>query len=124
MSQDSIFITNKKEEQLKQRIVELLSKSDELKFLVGFFYFSGIKELYEGLKSNPKTITKVLVGLNVDRYNFGLIEYADNEQLSSDEIANKFFESVKKSLNAKDSDNKEFYEQIKFFIDQIILIML
>ena len=48
----------------------------ELKFLVGFFYFSGIRELYEGIKSNPNIIIKVLVGLSVDHSNFGLIEFS------------------------------------------------
>jgi len=41
------FITNSELENLKNRLIELIKKSDELKFLVGFFYFSGIRELYE-----------------------------------------------------------------------------
>ena len=41
------FITNSKEAKtLKVRLEELISKSLELKFLVGFFYFSGLDELY------------------------------------------------------------------------------
>ena len=60
------FITNSEAENLKKRLVELINKSDELKFLVGFFYFSGIRELYSELKQNPKVALKVLVGLNVD----------------------------------------------------------
>jgi HKD family nuclease len=54
------FITNSESDNLKKRLVELISKSDELKFLVGFFYFSGIYELYNGLKQNPNTKIKVL----------------------------------------------------------------
>ena len=42
------FISNTGAETLKKRLIELISKSQELKFLVGFFYFSGIRELYEG----------------------------------------------------------------------------
>jgi len=42
------FITNSKENNLRKRLIELIQKSDELKFLVGFFYFSGIRELYKG----------------------------------------------------------------------------
>ncbi|KKP92585.1 MAG: hypothetical protein UR98_C0023G0014 [Parcubacteria group bacterium GW2011_GWA1_36_12] len=67
------FITNSENLDLKDRLLELIKKSEELKFLVGFFYFSGIRALYDGLKSNPNTVTKVLVGLNVDHSNFGLI---------------------------------------------------
>ncbi|HBM17453.1 MAG TPA: helicase [Lentisphaeria bacterium] len=113
------FITNSGVNDLKKRIVELLKRSDELKFLVGFFYFSVIRELYEGLKSNPETITKILVGLSVDHSNLGMIEFSENEQLSDEETTYKFFESVKKSLNTENFDTKEFYEQIRFFIELI-----
>jgi len=47
------FITNAEGKDLKKRLIELVENSRELKFLVGFFYFSGIRELYEGLKNNP-----------------------------------------------------------------------
>ncbi len=113
------FITNNETKDLKNRLVELIQKSEELKFLVGFFYFSGIRELYEGLKSNPDTTIKILVGLNVDRFNFKLIESSENEQLSDEEKIYKFFESTKKSINTKSFDNKDFYEQIRFFIELI-----
>lgn len=111
------FITNSNVDNLKNRLSELINKSDELKFLVGFFYFSGIRELYQGLKDNPDVKIKVLVGLNVDKQNYGLIEYGDPEkQLSDEERCHKFFESIKKSLNTENFDRKDFYEQVKYFI--------
>lgn len=114
------FITNSGAENLKKRLAELISKSEELKFLVGFFYFSGIRELYAELKNNPKVIIKVLVGLNVDKLNYQLIEYADLDdqsgRLSNEEIIYKFFESIKKSINSEQFDTAEFYEQVKFFV--------
>lgn len=113
------FITNNETSDLKKRLIKLIQKSEELKFLVGFFYFSGIRELYDGLKSNPDTVIKVLVGLNVDRSNFGLIEFAGNEQISDEEKTYNFFESIKKSLNNENFDTKEFYEQVRFFIELI-----
>jgi len=98
------FITNNKEtDNLKKRLSQLISKSDELKFLVGFFYFSGLKELYESLKENSNVVLKILVGLNVDTLNCELIEYSNQEDrkgsLSNEEIYNKFFCSLKKSIN-------------------------
>jgi len=91
-----------------------------LKFSPVFFYFSGLKELYEGLKNNPYVKLKVLAGLNVDRGNYGLIEYAEKSyNISDDERINHFFESLKKSINSEYFDNKEFYEQVKFFIELI-----
>ena len=71
----STFITNVQNKILKERISELIGFSKELKFLVGFFYFSGIRELYEAVKNNPGLKLFVLVGLNVDKMNYGLIEF-------------------------------------------------
>ncbi len=94
------FITNSESDNLKNRLVELISKSEELKFLVGFFYFSGIYELYDGLKQNPDTKIKVLVGLNVDKTNKGILELAEpDSELSDVERSYKFLQSVKNSVN-------------------------
>ncbi|MBU4299019.1 hypothetical protein KJ636_03170 [Patescibacteria group bacterium] len=88
---DLTFITNEKEKQLKQRIIELIKNSKELRFLVGFFYFSGIDELYEEIKNNPSLQIDVLVGLNVDKTLHGLIEYADsNNEMTDREKVEKF----------------------------------
>jgi len=113
------FITNSDTKELKRRLNQLIKSSKELKFLVGFFYFSGIRELYESLKANPAATLNVLVGLNVDHSNFGLIEYANKENLTNDEISHEFFESLKRSLNTEDFDTQEFYEQVKFFVKMI-----
>src|SRR3989304_3284878 len=114
------FITNNSETNLKKRLIELIQKSDELKFLVGFFYFSGIRELYEGQKKKPDVNIKVLVGLNVDKTNFGILEFADqNNQLSDEEKSYKFLRSVKKSLNTEDFYTEEFYQQVRYFIKLI-----
>ena len=113
------FITNSKKSNLKKRLVELISKSEELKFLVGFFYFSGIRELYSALKTNLDVSIKILVGLNVDRFNFGLIEHADTDSSSDEEKTYKFFESIKRSLNTEIFDTEEFYRQVRYFVDLI-----
>jgi len=116
----SNFITNSQTKQLKKRITELIQKCKEIKILVGFFYFSGLRELYEGLKNNPDVEINVLVGLNVDKTNYGLIEYDEKfHGLSDDEKINLFFDSIKKSINSEHFDNKDFYEQVKFFINLI-----
>ena len=67
---DSLFITNAAgQPNLKKRINRLTEEAEELKFLVGFFYFSGITELYQGLLKNDHVILKILVGLNIDKKN-------------------------------------------------------
>lgn len=63
----SAFITNAQSRTLKKRLDELIQHSQELKFLVGYFYFSGWRELYENLKSQNDLTIKLLVGLDVDK---------------------------------------------------------
>ena len=113
------FITNSSEKNLKKRINRLILDSKELKFLVGFFYFSGLKELYEGIKQNPDLLIKILVGLYVDKTNYGIIEYSDNSNTTNDEKIKLLINSIKKSINTDLFDNKDFYEQVKFFIKLI-----
>lgn len=122
------FITNQQTKELRKRINQLITKSKELKFLIGFFYFSGIRELYEGLKENQNFILKILVGLDVDKHNFKLIEYSEDDKISDDEKINNFLQSVKKSINTDQFDVQEFYEQVKYFLqliseDKIIIIL-
>ena len=114
------FITNSDTKNLKKRLIELINVSKELKFLVGFFYFSGIRELYESIKNNPKVVIKVLVGLNLDLINYKLIEYEeDNSKKSNNQLNEEFLEEIKKSLNHNFFDNKETVKQFKFFIELI-----
>ena len=63
------FITNNKQQKtLKGRLNTLISIRDELKFLVGYFYFSGWSDIYLSLQKNPQQKLKLLVGLQVCNY--------------------------------------------------------
>ncbi len=116
----SNFITNEGGASLRTRLLELVENSEEMKFLVGFFYFSGIRELYQGLRNHPDSILKILVGMNVDQLNFRLIEYGDDDGTQSDaEKTDRFFKSVRLSLRGEEFDSQEFYEQVTFFIEMI-----
>jgi len=114
------FITNDYDKELKNRLIELIQISEELKFLVGFFYFSGIQELYQGLKNNPDVILKILVGMNIDNTNFRLLEYADEDDLASDDDkSTKYLNNIRESLTSEDFDTPAFYEQVIFFLKMI-----
>jgi len=114
------FITNAKTKTLKQRLVELIKGSQELKFLVGFFYFSGIRELYDAIKDKPDIKIKILVGLHVDRMIRGIVEYpGPDKDVSDAEQIESFLDSVSKSINIDEFDTKEFYERIPFFLKLI-----
>lgn len=116
----SNFITNAGQASLKTRLSILIRESEELKFLVGFFYFSGISELIESLKANPDFTMKILVGLNVDAQNYGLVEYAERSGKKRVERIDDYHESVLKALNNDAFDNETFYIQASYILDQII----
>ena len=116
------FITNdKSKKNLKERINQLISQSQELKFLVGYFYFSGLSELYESLSKNQDLKLKILVGLNIDRLNYQFVEYEQNRtNKTNNEIIESYLDSIVKLIN-QDSwyDKKDFYNMIKTIIDLI-----
>ena len=113
------FITNSNAQNLQARISELITQSKELKFLSGFFYFSGIRELYEGLKTNSDFLLKVLAGIRVDVINSQLVEMDYSEDISDEEKVELFFESIRKSINTDSFDTRDFYEQSRYFIGLI-----
>lgn len=117
---------------LENRVKELISQSKELKFLVGFFYFSGIEVLLDSLIQKPNIQLKILVGLNVDNGIQKIVEFGvkepstrkEKERLgyikpSKEQHINDYIQSIKKSFNNKAFDTKEFYEQVKFFLKMI-----
>jgi len=117
-----MFITNDKGKNLKERLEQLISSSSELKFLVGFFYFSGIDALYETLKELDEEgkikegFLKVLVGLNVDEGVYGLVENAKYpDRYSPVEEKNRYFQSIEKAFISGELDKKEIYQQVDFF---------
>jgi superfamily II DNA or RNA helicase len=120
MSQN--FITNNTgRKTLKSRLNTLISISEELKFLVGFFYFSGWKDVYQSLKANEHLTLRLLVGLQVDKLiSDNLVEHGvQDERLSNDDRFNNFMGSLRKALNTDDSDTEEFYNQVYFFLEMI-----
>ena len=112
------FITNNSEHStLKKRLEKLISASQELKFLVGFFYFSGWQEIYKSLQENESVKLKVLVGLQVDKYFNNAIEHAVGDQnLSNEEYFSRFMSSLGYAINNSEMDNEVFFNQVEFFV--------
>jgi len=115
------FITNNgKHLSLKGRLNTLISVSEELKFLVGFFYFSGWEELYKNIKVNNQLSLKILVGLNVGQQLNKIFEYeSDESEMSSDEKFDSFISSIRKAINTDEMDTESFYSQVDFFIKML-----
>lgn len=116
------FITNNKQQKtLKGRLNTLISISEELKFLVGYFYFSGWSDIYLSLQKNSQQKLKLLVGLQVCNYLGNIIEYAEQqeENTSMDEEFQKYLVSLGFALNNEEMDTEEFYNQVSFFVQMI-----
>ena len=112
------FITNNKAQKtLKGRLNTLISISDELKFLVGFFYFSGWQELFENLKKNPNIQLKLLVGLQVDQMLGKIVEHSQqDDSMSQEDHFNRFISSLGFAINNAEMDTEAFYNQVEFFL--------
>ena len=112
------FITNAQQRSLKGRIHTLIKHSQELKFLVGFFYFSGWRELYGALKTRDDLKLKILVGLDTDLHLGRVLEVADPkaDTRTQQELVGRFFASLRTALQDEALDTQEFYEQVSFFL--------
>ena len=112
------FITNAQEQSLKDRIATLIHYSKELKFLVGFFYFSGWKELYKALRTRSDLKMKILVGLDTDIHMGSAIEIADSQtqNRTQHELVRRYYCSLQTALRDEILDTSSFYEQAPFFV--------
>lgn len=70
------FITNRKVggKKLGDRLSELVEHSKQLDMLVGFFFFSGVKIIYDALKARAGMMFRVLVGMEVEQAIGRLVE--------------------------------------------------
>lgn len=114
------FITNTQTRSLSKRLEQLISHSQELKFLVGYFYFTGFKELSQAFQERDDLQLKILVGMNVERWLGRALETAyEGEPLMDDELADQFFASLNNALNLEDLDTQKFHEEIRLFTRMI-----
>jgi superfamily II DNA or RNA helicase len=106
---------------MQTRLEKLIPISQELKFLVGFFYFSGWQEIYNHLEANTEINLKILVGLSVDKTLSGTLVEIENfqESQSREEVFSDFIKSLGKALNHSDMDTEIFHNQFDFFIKLI-----
>lgn len=115
------FISNKSPQKtLSGRLNNIIKFSKELRWLVGFFYFSGWKEVYENLKKNDEVNIRLLVGLEVGKHLSGIFEHDVQElDLSHDEQFNAFMTSMGLAVNNEQQDTQAFYEQVHFFLEML-----
>jgi len=114
------FITNQ-DKILSEVINNILPSTDSFHALVGYFYFSGFKEVYEGVKEKH---VRILVGMDVDVDQGNRIrEYlsAEDNKNTREENRNEYFDSLVNIINNTGVfDNAQTQEAWKIFLDKIL----
>ena len=103
-NQISEFITNKDGNTLSGRLNELVSKTENLDILVGYFYISGFYQLYKNLEEVDKI--RILIGLNTEAQVVDAVQ--GNLEIP--------FESAKK---VKDSISKKYIDEVAAADDDV-----
>lgn len=116
------FITNSGEKSLAKIIKGILpAKADCLDFLVGYFYFSGIEEIYKHISDKKM---RILVGLEMEKELLNKTSEIDflwkKQKSSRQEIRNEFNHSLVELFNKTDFfEGKKETEAFKIYYEKI-----
>lgn len=116
------FITNGGEKSLSKIIQGILpAKAKRLDFLVGYFYFSGIEEIYKHI---PDKKMRILVGLEMEKELLNKTAEIDSSmrkrKSSRQEIRNEYNESLVELFNKTDFfEGKKETEAFKIYYGKI-----
>ena len=117
------FITNQKSagsKKLGERLGELMGHANRLDMLVGFFFFSGVKVLYDALKARAGMKLRVLVGMEAEMAMGNLVESLRKEgDNSANAIKDRFFESMRKIVGSSEVDTKAFHDRLDLFVEML-----
>lgn len=117
-----MLITNLNEEQsLLTRLDHLIAESEEMRVLVGFFYFWGIGALHSGLVANKNFKLKILVGLEAEDKAGRIVEFAGEQgpETTDEERRKNFLESLRSVMRGKAIDTKSYYDRVALFIELV-----
>ena len=121
MNSDLTFITNEKNQNLKNRFETLIKDTAFFDCLVGYFYTSGFYNIYKSLEKTKKI--RVLIGINTNRETYNLIEEASQPiqselQFSHAETKQALEKEITDELENSEDDQK-VEEGILKFIDWV-----
>ncbi|MCM8789980.1 MAG: phospholipase D-like domain-containing protein, partial [Candidatus Omnitrophica bacterium] len=121
MSSDLTFITNEKDQNLKDRFEVLIKDTKFFDCLIGFFYTSGFYAIYKSLEATEKI--RVLIGISTSRQTYDLLNRAVAEkqqmlQFSHAETKQEFQGLVEKELEGSE-DIRQVEEGVIKFIEWI-----
>src|SRR3990167_8399045 len=111
MSSDLTFITNERDQNLKDRFEVLIKDTKFFDCLVGFFYTSGFYAIYKSLEKTERI--RILIGISTSRQTYDLLQKGDKKkqqslQFSHAETKQEFQGLVEKELeDSEDNQNVE-----------------
>lgn len=115
------LITNQ-EKLLSEVINDVLTSTKSLNILVGYFYFSGFKQIYKQVKDKQM---RVLIGLDIERglgnaiKEFEIIQ-EDGSHISGKTVRENCYKSIVEIFNKTDYfDSPEAQEAFNIFLDKI-----
>ena len=119
--QSEHFITNSGEKSLSKILNGILPKSDDLDFLVGYFYFSGINEIREYIGDKKM---RILVGMEIEKELQNItaeFDFFQRKKLSSkQEIRNDYYQRFATFFNHTDFfETQQQQEVFKLYFNKI-----
>ena len=121
MNSDLSFITNEKNQSLKERFKVLIKSTRFFDCLVGYFFSSGFHAIYKSLEDTEKI--RVLIGIGTNRQTYDSMEKANkNEQIafgfSHAETKQEVENLVQMEMEGSE-DNKDVEDGVNKFIEWI-----
>lgn len=116
---NTMLISNINEENsLLTRLDNLIVESEEMRVLVGFFYFWGIAALHGGLARNKDFKLKILVGLEAEEHAGRIVEFAGAQGTGAtdEERRRNFLNSLRSVMRSREIDTQKYYERVSLFI--------
>lgn len=121
MTTDLSFITNEKNQSLKDRFEVLIKDTSFFDCLVGYFYTSGFHALYKALEKTEKI--RILIGISTNRQTYNLLDQANksNQEVIhfSHAETKEEVENLVKSELADSDDNKNVEDGVSKFIEWV-----
>jgi len=118
---DLTFITNEKDQNLKERFRVLIKDTQFFDALVGYFYTSGFHALYQSLEKTEKI--RILIGISTNRSTYELMQRAKDVdvaqqtlQFSHAEAKEQFSTEVSSEMEESE-DKKEVASGVQKFIE-------
>jgi len=121
MNSDLTFITNEKNQSLKQRFEVLIKDTKFFDCLVGYFYTSGFHALYKSLENTDKI--RILIGISTNQQTYDLMQKAHiaeqtTLQFSSAETKEQLGATIEKEMEDAE-DNEKVENGVSKFIEWI-----